>query len=215
MTFFDIVLRTESSLHPEGEPDDFISEYTGIIRCFGEDHVVRRVGKVRAYRINAAIAADHGEPLFDVCDAHSQEMHRIHSLLYDQEEDHFKETITNRFVAAESDCLVLDYVILNPKLRGLRLGLLAARKMVDLLGGGCGLVVSHIAPLRHDAYDMLRVPNTWLPRQETKEARKEAVVKPRQYYRRMGFERIGRSPYYGLSMAHKTPTLAELLRPAK
>jgi hypothetical protein len=90
MTFFDIVLRTESSLHPEGEPDDFISEYTGIIRCFGEDHVVRRVGKVRAYRINAAIAADHGEPLFDVCDAHSQEMHRIHSLLYDQEEDHVK-----------------------------------------------------------------------------------------------------------------------------
>ena len=215
MTFFDIVLRTEASLHPEGEPDDFISEFTGIIRCFGEDNVVRRVGKVRAYRINAAIAADHGEPLFDVCDAHSQEMNRIHSLLYDQEEDHFKEAITNRFHAIESDCLVLDYVILHPKWRGLRLGLLAARKMVDLLGGGCGLVVSHIAPLLHDAHDMLRVPKAWLPRLETKESRQEAVVKLRRYYRKMGFERIGRSSYYGLSMAHKTPTLAELLRPSR
>jgi hypothetical protein len=212
MTFFDIALRTEASLHPEGEPDDFISEYTGIIRCFGEDNVERRVGKVRAYRINAAVAADHGEPLFDVCDAHSQEMNRIHSLLYDPEEDHFKEAITNRFHAMESDCLVLDYVLLHPKWRRLRLGLLAARKMVDLLGGGCGLVVSHIAPLLHDAHDMLRVPKSWLPRQVTKEARQEAVVKLRQYYRQMGFERIGRSPYYGLSMAHKVPTLAELLR---
>jgi hypothetical protein len=133
-------------------------------------------------------------------------------LLYDPEEGHFKEALTNRFHAMESDCLVLDYVLLHPKWRGLRLGLLAARKLVDLLGGGCGLVVSHIAPLRHDAHDMLRVPKSWLPRHETKEGRRQAVVKLRRYYRQMGFARIGRSPYYGLSLAHKTPTLAELLR---
>jgi hypothetical protein len=28
MTFFDIVLRTEASLHADGEPDQFISEHT-------------------------------------------------------------------------------------------------------------------------------------------------------------------------------------------
>ncbi len=214
MTFFDIVLRTEASLHPDGEPDRFISAHTGLIRCSGDDGVVRRVGRVRAYRIHADLAAESGESLFDVCDAHSQEMHLLHSLLYDPEEGHFKESLTNRFHAIESDCLVLDYVLLHPKWRGLRLGLLAARKLVDLLGGGCGLVVSHIAPLRHDAHDMLRVPESWLPKHETKEAHRQAVVKLRRYYRQMGFARIGRSVYYGLSLAHKTPTLAELLRPS-
>ena len=73
-------------------------------------------------------AADHGEPLFDVCDAHSQEMQHIYSLLYGPDEGHFKEAIAKRFHAVEPDCLVLDYVILHPKWRGLRLGLLAARK---------------------------------------------------------------------------------------
>ena len=29
MTFFDIVLRTKASLHPDGEPDRFISAHTG------------------------------------------------------------------------------------------------------------------------------------------------------------------------------------------
>jgi hypothetical protein len=29
----------------------------------------------------------------------------------------------------------------------------------------------------------------------------------------MGFERIGRTPYYGLSMTRVTPTLADLLKP--
>ena len=43
------------------------------------------------------------------------------------------------FNAVEWDLLVLDYVVLVPKWRGLKIGLLAVRKMVDLLGGGCGL----------------------------------------------------------------------------
>ena len=30
MAFFDILLQTQGSLHPDGEPDDFISEYTGV-----------------------------------------------------------------------------------------------------------------------------------------------------------------------------------------
>jgi hypothetical protein len=215
MTFFDIVLRTEASLHPDGGPDEFISEHTGFIRCSGEDKVVRTVGRVRAYRINADLAANHGEDLFDVCDAHSEWMHNLYALLYEPDEDHFKGVIADRFHAVEPDCLVLDYVLLHPKWRGLRLGLLAARKMVDLLGGGCGLVVSFIAPLRPNASGLLRVPKSWVPRNETKAARREAVVKLRRYYRQMGFERIDRTRYYGLSMARKTPTLADLLRPGR
>jgi hypothetical protein len=87
--------------------------------------------------------------------------------------------------------------------------------MVDLLGGGCGLVVSHIAPLRQDAYRMLRVPKTWLPWPQTAEAKKLAVSKLRRYFRLMGFERIGRTCYYGMSMARQTPTLSELLKPSR
>jgi hypothetical protein len=140
-------------------------------------------------------------------------MHLLHALLYDAESGQFNEAITNRFEAMASDCLVLDYILLNPKWRGLRLGLLAARKLIDLLGAGCGLVVSHIAPLRPGVHNMLRVPKSWLPLHKTKESCQEAVVKLRRYYRQMGFERIGRSPYYGLSLAQQTPTLADLLRP--
>jgi hypothetical protein len=214
MTFFDIVLRTEASLHADGEPDDFISEFTGVIRCSGDDGVVRRVGKVRAHVLHANLAAGCGEPLCDVCEAHSLEMDDLYSLLYNPEDDSFKDDIRNQFEAMDFDCLVLDYILLHPRWRGVRLGLLAARKMVDLLGGGCGLVVSCIAPLRHDTHEMLRVPKSWLPRHRTKEARQEARVKLRRYFRQMGFERIGRSPYYGLSMTKRTPTLADLLRPA-
>jgi hypothetical protein len=212
---FDLVLRTESSLHPDGEPSDFISEFTGVIRCTDDDNRVSRVGKVHAYRIQADLAAIHGESLFDVCDAHSHELHVCYTLLFEPDEYGFREDIFQKFQAMDADCLVLDYVLLNPKWRGLKIGLLAARKMVDLLGGGCGLVVSAILPLRRDAHDRLGVPASWIPPQGNVEEWKESVRKLRRYFRRMGFERIGRTDYFGLSMARQTPTASELLKPGR
>jgi hypothetical protein len=210
MTLFDIVLSTRASLHPLSEPDEFISSFTGVIRAEGDDGVLHRVGRVQAFRVHMYLAVNHGEALFDVFDAHSQPMQDLYAALFDPETDSFKEAIVGQFEAMDSDLLVLDYVVLHPRWRGLRLGLLAARKLVDVLGSGCGLVVSHIAPLQPEAHELLRVPKSWLPRQD----RAEAVLKLRRYFRQMGFERIGRTPYYGLSMARLTPTLTDLLRPS-
>jgi hypothetical protein len=215
MTFFDIVLSTSASLHPEVEPDEFLSSYNGVIRAEGDDGVLHRVGRAHAWRVHMGLAANQGESLLDIFDAHSQPMCDLYPALFDPETDYFTEAIICQFEAMDCDLLVLDYVVLNPRWRGLKLGLLAARKMVDLLGGGCGLVVSHIAPLRPDAYHMLRIPKSWLRRHNTAEARKQTVFKLRRYFRQMGFERIGRTYYYGLSMARQVPTLADLLRPSQ
>jgi hypothetical protein len=215
MTFFDLVLRTSGSLHPDGEPDDFVTEFSGVIRCEDDTGTVRRVGKVRAYRIEAALAARHGEALFDVCDAHSQQLHEVHSLLYEPDGYGFKQGVIDQFDAAGWDCLILDYVVLHPRWRGLRLGLLAARKMVDLLGSGCGLTVAEVLPLNPEAEEVAGIPGSWIPRHETADSRREARGKLRRYCKRLGFQRIGRTAYYGLSMARKTPTLADLLRPPR
>src|SRR4051794_2371513 len=98
MAIFDITLRTQGSLHPHGEPDDFISEYTGLIRCYRDrDGKVCRVGKIRACRLHTDLAAEAGEPLFDVCDAHSQDMADLYAALFDPETDDLKEEIGLRF----------------------------------------------------------------------------------------------------------------------
>ena len=214
MASFDIVLKTRASLHPHGEPSEFVSEYTGFITCTDDKTgEVSKVGKIAALRVHAALADNAGEPLFDVCDSHSGELHFLHTMLYEHDCYHFRDELMVRFDTAEPDLLVLDYVVLAPKWRKLKLGLLAARKMVDLIGGGCGLAVSLIAPLRRDAAKLLGIPKGWLPRHESKEARRAAAVRLRGHYRRMGFSRLGRTPYYALPMNQVVPTAAELLGP--
>jgi hypothetical protein len=214
MTFFDIALKTEASLHPFGHPEEFISEYVGFIRAEGEDGVLRRVGKVHASRIRAEDAAADGEPLFEVCDAHSHEMHVVQTLLYEPNGYELKEEVVRAFDVLAFDCLVFDYVILHPKWRGLKLGLLAVRKTIDLVGVGCGLVVCDIAPLRHEAHSLLKVPASWLPEHETVEQKKAGVRKLRRYFRRLGFRRIDKCPYFYLSMTRQAPSLADLLKPS-
>jgi hypothetical protein len=214
MAFFDLILQTGGTLHPDGEPDRFISEHTGKIRCTRDNGQMVTVGKVRAYRIHAALAREAGEAVFDVCDAHSQAMHEVYAALFDPTDDDLKEPIRSRFDAAESDVLVLDYILLSPRWRGLKLGLLAARKLIDLLGGGCGLVASYIAPLNPEAGEFRKVPKGWIPRHSDGEER-EARKRLRGYFRQLGFRRIGRTRFFGLSLAQVTPTLADLIRPGK
>jgi hypothetical protein len=206
---FDLAVRTRASLHTDGDPDQFVSRYDATILCADEAGDERTVGRVRGLKVHAGVAANHREALFDVCDCHSQELHDLYTLLYEPGTHHFREHFRTNYEAYDCDLLVLDYVVLSPKWRGLKLGLLAARRFVDLVGGGCGLVASQISPLRRDAHRELRVPERWLPADGDGPGH---AARLRRHFRRMGFERLGRTPYYVLPTALKTPTGQELLQ---
>jgi hypothetical protein len=216
MTFFDLVLQTSGSLHPDGEPDRFISTHTGLIRCT-RDHDGRtfNVGKVKAWRIHVDLAREAGESIFDVCDAHSQELLEVYAALFDPDADDLKETVRTQVDGFDNDVLVLDYILLSPRWRGLKLGLLAARKLIDLLGGGCGLAVSWIYPLNPDADSFWRVPSGWIPHHADETAERAARRKLRRHFRRMGFEQIKGTRFDALSLARVTPTLSDLIRPGQ
>jgi hypothetical protein len=213
LAVFNVTVRTTASLHPAVEPHEFVSAHTGTITCMDEETgAVTRVGKVTALRVNAGLALNAGEDLCEVCDAHSSELATLHTLLYAPGQYHFRLRLMARFEASQSDLLVLDYVVLHPRWRGLRLGLLAVRRLVDVVGAGCGLAVCHIAPVRHGAARHVGVPGAWLPRHDTPDERREAAVSLRRYFRRMGFVRLGRTKYYALPLNLVTPTAADLLR---
>jgi hypothetical protein len=213
MATFDLHLRTRATLFVDGEPSDFITTHTGEVICSADDGEETVAGHVRALKLHADLAANSGESLFDVCDSHSHEMHVLHGLLFDPDGQMLLPDLINAYDVFDSDVLVLDYVLIDPKWRRLKIGLLAARKLIDLLGGGCGLVVSEIAPILREAHTELGVPADWIPESSGREDHEAAVDKLRRYFMPMGFEPLGKSPYHVLSMSRRVPTAAELLRP--
>ncbi len=52
------------------------------------------VGRVRTLKVHPFLAAERGESLFDVCDAHSAELHEVHTLLYEPGGYAFRNVVT-------------------------------------------------------------------------------------------------------------------------
>jgi hypothetical protein len=128
-----------------------------------------------------AICRAHGRKLLGYCDA-----------VFDPLTSDFRIEVEERFHCLGADLLVIDSILLARRWRGLKLGLLSLRKVVDSFAGGCGLVVCQPTPLEKSG--------------------EQGTLKLRRHIKRLGFRRIGRSAYYGLSTADITPKFEDLLQ---
>lgn len=189
---FDILCQTTVPLSTYNEPDDFVIKYEATIRHDGEP-----IGKAVLYKVQLGLAANYGENLFDIFDAHSQGLLEIYVALFDPNTDDIRDKIDRRFECLGSDLLIIDNITLDPKWRGLKLGLLALRKLIDLHESDCCLVVCQPYPLENA---------------DTPEERKAGKLKLRRYIKKLGFRRIGRTEFYGLSTTHVTPKFEDVLR---
>src|SRR3954470_14486300 len=100
---FSLVLRTETCLNHCQEPDEFILEHRGLIRYTRtRDDRMFHVGRVRAYRVHAALAAKANETLAEVFSSYSQHMRDLYTKLYEPESGQLRATVRERFGVAES-----------------------------------------------------------------------------------------------------------------
>jgi hypothetical protein len=214
MTHFSLVMRAAGSIQHEYLLADYVTRYIGSVYARGNPAngefagPKTCIGKVRAYRLNVELAAERHVRLADVCEGHSERLYRLYLRLYQPRHYGFRHAITGQFLVVSSDLLYLDTIILDPRWRGLKLGLLVARRVVTLLGSGCGLVATTIAPYRRG----LKVPDDWVPRYASDDDRQRARERLCDYFSAVGFRRIGASEFYGMSAAEPVPGHADLLR---
>jgi hypothetical protein len=209
---FTLVFQSESCLTKDGDYGEYISTYSGVIRYMGERDVrARPVGRFVAHRLHVDQAINDNVSLFDICDADSQEMHDLYSALFDPDANDLKDEVRDQLEATDSDLLIIDYIILNPKWRELNMVLLGARRLLEMLGGGCGLTVSDICPLSHDAYAQLRVPKSWLPVNENEKQASLAHTKLGRHFERRGFVQIADTPYQAFPMCLKIPSISKVV----
>ena len=192
---FDILCETCLPLCSYDEPDDFVVPYTATIRHDGET-----IGEVVLYKVLLGLALNYRQNSCEVFDAHSAELLDVYEALFDPDTDDFWEDIEQDFQPVANDLLIIDSITLDPKWRGLKIGLLALRKLIDLLDGDCGLVVCRPYPLENA---------------DTPEQIRQGKLKLRRYFKKLGFERIGRTGFYGLSTTLITPKFRDVLRQSR
>jgi hypothetical protein len=167
----------------------------------------RIAGSLSCYIIKLGLATDLGVDALEACDAESQDLLEYGEAVLDPKSGHIKESVAEQFEAAWGDILVIHCATILPAYRGRKLGLFGAKRMIELFGHG--LVVCRPQPLQHVPAFAHRTDETGMRYDLFAKSKTEAKKTLRAYWSQLGFERIGRSDFFGLSLARRLPDIGD------
>src|SRR5882762_1278980 len=190
-----------AALHCSVETD-FVHSIAGRIIAEPESRGKEDAGRIGASLVQFGEALDHGISAERLGDGISGDISEYWEHLFDVETGYPKEEIQNEFEVVDLNVLVVDYVAMHPKFRGLRIAESVIQRTIDIFGTGCGLVACKPWPLQFtpsvaddpEALKRLAPPNV---------SKDEAIRKLRSYWSRLGFWPLGNTGIYLLSVSQR------------
>src|SRR5207249_439474 len=204
----EFVLR--AALHDSVDAD-FVHSIAGRIIAEARNGGEEEHGRIGASLVQFSEALDHGISTTRLGDGFSGEISEYWERLFDPESGHLKDEIQTEYEVAGLDLLIIDYVEIYPKFRGLGIAVSAVNRTIDVFGAGCGLVVCSPRPpqftpaVANDqaALKRLAVPNV---------SEDVALTRLRTYCSRIGFWPLGNTGIYLLSVSQRGCELHPLNR---
>jgi len=192
--FYVVTFAVERSLAPTGDPSDYVFDVDGTV-LLDREGTRTKVGTVAARVVRVGRARDEGVSVFEVFDSIDQSLHEFHAALFDPEEDEFKPDLVE---CADPDLLIIDTIELDEDHRGHRLGLLAALRVIETFGAGCGAVALCAAPIRRGLAA------------SSPELGRVAREKLRRHWARLAFELVDTTDVMVLDLAYEHPSYEAL-----
>jgi len=200
---------SESGVLESGDPDDFIYETSGDLFSVDDNDGREFVGKFRLYYVDVERAINEGMPLFNVFDAHSHIVEYYDAVFGSNAPDFSDRLIKllNHDVLG-SNVLVLDRLEILPQYRGSKLGLSIMRHMIRRFAAGAAIVAIKPFPLQFEVEPSSGDERKWrtdLGLVQLPKDKRVATKKLCDYYSKLGFLRISRTPFMVRATAWPIP----------
>lgn len=196
-------LTLNIALRESPAANDFIQTIQGrIFVQYDQDDSEQMAGSINASLLQFSDALEHGVTADQIGDSISGDIAEYWELLFDPETGRWKDELQNEFEIIQIDLLIIDCIELQPRLRGHGVGMLAIERVIEVFGGGCGVVACKPWPLQFtpafaanpQKLEQLRPPLTDL---ET------SVRHLRTYWSKVGFWPVGSSGIYAMSTSQR------------
>jgi len=189
---------------------NFITTIYGKI-FMGYDETKRHVGDIEATYIDIESAINNGCPLFQVFDQLTQELCDYYKALFLPTGAIYKYIVNNEldFDWPESfdNLLLINRVRIYPHFRGKQYGLAAILRTIQKFGPACQFAILEVKPLQF-APEAQDYPTMKLEQLAANE--KQATMKLKDHYAKMGFESIPDSNLMLFNRLYKQPSLEEI-----
>lgn len=201
---------SESCVSESGELDDLIYETSGDLFNIGDKDEREFVGKFRLYYVDVERAVNEGMPVFDMLDAHAHTV-EYYEPIFGSNAPEFSDRLTKllHHDVLGSNLLILDRLEILPEYRGKELGLSVMRHMMRRFSAGAAVVAIKPYPLQFEAGPSGEDEKKWradfglgqLPRDK-----RLATKTLCDYYSKLGFVRISRTPFMVRATAWPVPS---------
>jgi hypothetical protein len=199
----DLIYSARSSLGIDGGNglgSNILSLHAGVVGNISSDVSVS-LGKVDVFVIKVSNVLSKGESLLDVFDL-KQEFLDAGLAIFDFCSNDFLPSVTKAFprdwpiLFPDGDIMLIHRIGISPLLRGQQLGLSVLAKVIEDFSAGCSLVVTKPFPLQFERD--IEASTEWndLALASFSKNEKESSKKLRNYYAKLGFQRLGRSEYF-------------------
>ena len=187
----------------------FLFETTGRVVSEEWEREPRLIGKFRTYIVDAESAVDEGVSIFDLFDDDALTMEYF-EVLYAGVGGRYRNQIVSLFDELEvfwrPNLLILDRLTIYPEFRNRDIGLEVITGLIKRLKSGIGLIAIKPYPLQFDTDDPIERHDLGLDNFAM--SKRDATLKLREYYGRLGFVRVPKTPYMVRSAARLLPKIA-------
>lgn len=180
-----------------------------------QDVRTREVGTGEGFILHVGHAVNNGVSIAEACDDHSAEADEYRAAVI-TEKNQWNRLAMKQFGDDLIGCDLLAFtkMEIKPEHRGRKLGQRAILRAIQMFSGGCGLILIKPWPLQYTSKEFSKIAKEGKSSQGwTEQRRKQDFTRLRTYWGELGFERIGKSDFYGFPTFSPLPTV-ESLQPA-
>jgi hypothetical protein len=172
------------------------------------------LGELKLFVIKVGNAISAGASLPVILDTYQQTLD-AGCVLFNDSFDDYSPGVKDKFedAYASDDILLLDRLNLNPLVRGQRLGLAALWRGMQDWSAGCSLVAIKPFPVQFEGGGCNTENVSKLQLEGFKGSKIDSFRRLRNYYEKLGFERIARSDIYALCTHGTAPSWKSLSIP--
>ena len=187
----------------------FLFETTGRMVSREWEREPRLIGKFRTYIVDVESAVDERESIIDLFDDDALTMEYFEAL-YARIGGRYRNPIVSLFEELEDlwrpNLLILDRLTIYPEFRNHDIGLEVITALIKRLKMGIGLIAIKPYPLQFDTDDPIERHDLGLDNFAM--SKRDATLKLREYYGRLGFVRVPKTPDMVRSASRLLPKIA-------
>ena len=187
----------------------FVFETTGRVVSYEWEREPRLIGKFRTYIVDVESAVDEGESIFNLFDDDALTMEYFEAL-YARIGGRYRHHIGSLFDELEDlwrpNLLILDRLTIYPEFRNHDIGLEVITALIKRLKMGIGLIAIKPYQLQFDTDDPIERQDLGLDNFAM--SKRDATLKLREYYGRLGFMGVPKTPYMVRSASRLLPKIA-------